>query len=302
MTYQTFTDSVVDYLHQNLGKSCKITIQPIIKNNHLILDGLTILEEDLNVSPTIYLNYYYSELASGEKSMETIQKQVLQTYLANRPTEPIDVSFFTNYENVRRRFVYKLVNQKQNEELLSEIPHVKYLDLAIIFYCLVSTTPMGNATILIHNNHLNYWNITRETLYQEALHNTPLLLPHELLDMNHVLSDITAMDTNFSEPDVISPMNILTNTQRLNGAGVILYPKLLEKISDTLSNDLYVIPSSIHEVLLLPAEPYYTVAELNEMIDEVNTTQVSAEEILSNHVYYYSRKEKALQIPESILA
>ncbi len=296
MTYEKFKVSVVDYMHQHLDAAHKINIHPITKNNHVLLDGLTILEADCNISPTIYLNYYYDELLTGSKTLESIQKQILQTYLINRPEEKIDVSFFTNYENIRNRIAYKLINKKQNEELLKEIPHASYLDLALVFYCLVTTSIAGSATILIHNNHLQLWNVTAEALEVQARKNTPLLLKAEFLDMDHVLEDHVRQDVAL--PPEHSPMRILTNSKRLNGASCLLYPQLLDDAATKLNSDFYIIPSSIHEVLLLPAEPLYTVSELNEMVTEVNTSQVSTEEILSDHVYLYSRSMKRLLIPE----
>ena len=91
-------------------------------------------------------------------------------------------------------------------------------------------------------------------------------------------------------------MYVLTNTQKLYGAGCMLYPGLLEAISEKLDADLYLLPSSIHEVILLPAESRICQKELAEMVDSINRTELAADEILSSSVYYYSRTQQALSI------
>jgi hypothetical protein len=266
-----------------------------------LLDGLTIQENNCNISPTIYLNYYYDELLTG-KPLSVICDHILQTYHSSKPDENIDVSFYTNYENISNKILFKLIHAKKNEELLKEIPHILYLDLAIVFYCLISTTPGGSATILIHNQHLNFWNIQTSDLYQQALCNTPSLLKVELKNMNTIMQElfIDGQLDDCMEADS-SPMYVLTNTQKLYGAGCILYTDVLNQFATRLDTDLYILPSSIHEVILLPADPDTSVEELNQMVCDVNETQVLSEEILSDHVYFYSLSQKELLIPDHFI-
>ena len=147
-----------------------VTIQEIIKNNDTHYDGLTILSNQLNISPTIYLNFYFKQYLKG-RSLEEICHDILSVYEENKPSGNIDISFFTNYEQVKKRIVFKLINYEQNKNLLQKIPHIKILDLAIIFNCLVDADETGNATILIYNQHLSLWNITKDDLYHLAMKN-----------------------------------------------------------------------------------------------------------------------------------
>lgn len=59
MTYSEFKRLVLSFFREQLGASTELSIQPVTKNNQVILDGLIILESGCNVSPTLYLNYYY---------------------------------------------------------------------------------------------------------------------------------------------------------------------------------------------------------------------------------------------------
>ena len=76
---------------------------------------------------------------------------------------------------------------------------------------------------------------------------------------------------------------------KLNGAAVILYPKLIKKIADEFKSDFVLLPSSIHEWLLIPAESPENISMFSQMVTEVNDTQLADEEKLSDHAYYYSR-------------
>lgn len=294
MTYSEFQQLAVSFLREQLGPSTEISVQPVTKNNHVVLDGLIILEPGCNASPTLYLNYYYDMVKNGTPAPNVLQ-QLLQTYRQNKPEENIDIRFFTEYKNVSGRILYKLINAGQNAKLLPEIPHIKFLDLAIVFYCLVSTNEMGSATILIRSQHLSFWNATPDMLYQQAVQNTPRLLPPKLLDMNTLLREFAPgiLDTAPSAP---SPLYVLTNAQKLYGASSILYSRILKNFALTKKSDFYILPSSVHEVLLLPAESHTNPLELNKMVQEVNQTQLSREDILSDHVYYYSLQEQKIQI------
>lgn len=297
MTYLEFQQQILHYLTDALSADTRLIIQPILKNNQVQLDGLTILENGCNISPTIYLNYYYEELQKGA-SLAFLQQQILNTYLANKPTESIDVSFYTSYGNVSERILFKLIRKESNEELLSQIPHIDYLDLAVVFYCLVTASPAGSATILIRNEHLRFWNVTTNDLYELALKNTPRLFPPVLHNITEIVGPLLA-EPEFCEYSIEKPvpMYVLTNTGKLYGAACLLYPDLFSSLSDELHGDFYILPSSVHEVILLSVNEVESLPALNAMIHDINETQLDPEEILSDHAYLYSVTGKKLSLP-----
>ena len=148
MTYQQFLTEIQLQIHSLFDTDVTIQLHKIQKNNGVTLDGLTILQKGCNISPTIYLNDYYKEYQAG-KSIHNIILHIREIYRAYRPSSSVDVAFFTNFENVRHRILFKLIHYQKNEELLKEIPHFRYLDFAVVFYCLLSSSSQGNATILI---------------------------------------------------------------------------------------------------------------------------------------------------------
>jgi len=290
MTYQEFKQNTIHTISGALGSGFSVTLQDIVKNNDTHLDGMTILAEQSNISPTIYLNYYYEQYLHG-KSFSAICDDILRSYHKNTPAGKIDISFFTDFQKVKKHLIFKLVNYERNRCLLAKVPHVRYLDLAIVFHCLLKTPDNGYATILIHHPHLAFWNISQQELFDLAMKNTPKLLHYEL----HNMSDILATMFHEEAPDLTNdnflpiPMYVLSNASKLNGSGCILYKDLLSDIADRLKSDFYIIPSSVHEVLLIPSKHAASPQELSSMVREVNAAQLSKEEILSDHVYYYSR-------------
>lgn len=301
MTYDTFKEQILAGMKARIPLA-SLSIQSVVKNNNVQLDGLTIMEGGTNLSPTIYLNYFYETYQNGVE-FSSILDTILHTYQSNKPRGKIDTSFFTDYANVRSHIAYKLIHYERNRHLLADLPHFRYLDLAIVFYCLVSSSPSGNATILIRKDHLRFWNISPTQLFDAAKENTPRLLSYDLRNMNDLMEELLApAHSTLSDPDIkkedaaICPMYVLTNQNNLNGASCILYEHLLEHFADRLCCDLYILPSSIHEVILIPATSDTSYQELSQMVQEVNDTQVSPEEILSDHVYYFSRSSGSIRM------
>lgn len=293
MEYETFKQVVIERLEYDIPDPKKITIQTVYKNNGLSLDGLVIMENHCNISPTLYLNYYYDSYEKGA-SFQRVYETILENYRQNKPSQSIDVRFFTQFENTKSKIMFKLINYERNKILLQNIPHIRFLDLAIVFYCLISmNTQVGNATILIHRPHLDYWNITLEELFRIAKKNTQKMLPAKLNNMNDVLQELSEKHILFSsipQDEDIYPMFVLSNQMNLYGAVCILYEDLLKKYAAQTETDFYILPSSIHEVILIPAMEQNCHQELSKMVQEVNHSQLLEEEILSDHAYYYSRK------------
>lgn len=296
LSYETFKQQLLADLHASFPENTRISIDSFSHNNRFSVDGLTILESGNNISPTIYLEPYFKRYEQGTSYPE-ITRQICEYYNEHRFTHSVDTSFFTCLEHVRPQIVYKLVNYDKNRELLEEIPHFTYLDLAIVFYYLVPDNTKGNASILIYNSHLTYWNISKDMLLLLAGQNTPQLLPWRYDSMMSLLfpSQNELLGENRQEtPDIPGsetlPMHILTNNRRFLGACCILYPNALKEISEDLKDNLILLPSSIHEFIVVPASFTDNAQFLRDIVCEVNLTGVLPEEVLSDSIYYYERE------------
>lgn len=300
MEFTNFTTLVREEVERRTGDNYRVRLNDVRKNNGVVLRGLTVMQDDSNISPTIYLNNYYEEYISGRATLVNVVNDVMDTYRRNKVNQSVDMRYFLNYESVKQSIVYKLVNTEKNKELLEDIPHIDFLDLSIVFQCMIAQEELGRASILIHNVHLKLWDVSVEKLYQAARENTQRLQEYEIKTMAEVLREIVRTENpeEADDEDYVTglsenvPMYVLSNKSRVEGAACMLYPNLIRDFADAVGSSLYIIPSSIHELLLLPAGQEEESREIKHMIREINDTQVNAEEILSYSLYFYDREER----------
>lgn len=301
MEFTYFTTLVREEVEKRTGDCYKVRLNDVTKNNGVVLRGLTVTQDDSNISPTIYLNDYYEEYMKGRATLLNVVNDVMDTYQRNKVNQNIDMRYFLDYERVKDSVVYKLINTEKNKELLEDIPHIEFLDLAIVFQCMVAQEDIGTASILIHNVHLKLWDVSVEKLYQAAKENTQRIHKYEIKSMSEVLCEVArvenpeAFDENSEETFSDSiPMYVLSNKRRVEGAACMLYPNLVQDFAEAIGSSFYIIPSSVHELLLLPTTHLDESGEIKNMIKEINDTQVSAEEILSYSLYLYDKEERKI--------
>ena len=296
MEYKEF----VEYIKMNAGyiagEGGNITINHVIKNNGCEMDGLVIMEKGKDIAPTIYLDSFYELYTNGE-NIKNIIRQIEVIYEQNKNNVTFDVNILKHFDTIKDKIVYKVVNYRSNEKLLEQVPHKRILDLAVVFYCLLDNEYGRSATALIYNNNLKNWNVTIDYVYKAALKNTPDLL-HSKISSMAALFEKCGVNVDGEEVDlkdyVPSDMYVLTNESKLNGAACILYENVLYDFAQKLGADLYILPSSVHEVILLPKLSMFEKDELVNMVKEVNTEGVAADEVLSDHVYEYNRTERLI--------
>ena len=296
MEYKEF----VEYIKMNAGyiagEGGNITINHVIKNNGCEMDGLVIMEKGKDIAPTIYLDSFYELYTNGE-NIKNIIRQIELIYEQNKNNVTFDVNILKHFDTIKDKIVYKVVNYRSNEKLLEQVPHKRILDLAVVFYCLLDNEYGRSATALIYNNNLKNWNVTIDDVYKAALKNTPDLL-HSKISYMAALFEKCGVNVDGEEVDlkdyVPSDMYVLTNESKLNGAACILYENVLYDFAQKLGADLYILPSSVHEVILLPKLSMFEKDELVNMVKEVNTEGVAADEVLSDHVYEYNRTERLI--------
>lgn len=284
MNYQEFVGSVTEFLRESLPGGTKLERIPLEKNNGVIADGLTIRQEGRQVAPAIYLDACYREYLQG-RSLSGIYNRILACCENRSVEERLNMDMFTDYGRLRDSVVYKLVNYERNKEMLTRIPHLPFFDLAIVFYCLLTDEVLGTATVLIHNSHLKLWNAGCSDLYRDARRNSARLLPARLARMSDMIRELSDEEELF---DMDIPMYVLTNEVKALGAACILYEGILGRCADTIGEDYYILPSSIHEVILVPASAVQEPGELSRMVRDINETQVEDTEILSDQAYLYS--------------
>ncbi len=295
MKIEDFLEIIKNSIIEKLGNGYQVTVCKSDKNNGVVYTGLRIQKNNSPVAPIIYLNEHFRQYKNGNTTLSSITEYVVKESRKKSPY--VDIQQYLTYENIRKNVVYRLVNTESNRDLLEDIPHLEFLDLSIIFRCLVTQEDIGSASILIHNVHMKLWDITIQELYHDAVMNTPRLEEYEIKDMTEVMREImTAENSDGSDQEEYMeefsdsvPMYVLSNKNRIEGAGCMLYPDLMKNFSEKIRSSFYIIPSSVHECLLLPTKENEQSGEIRNMIKEINDTQVSVEERLSYSLYYYDK-------------
>lgn len=293
MSMEGFAKCVQMDLADRFGKEYEVIVQDFEKNNHVFLKGLTIFSRERNVSPTIYLEPYYERYFSETMTLENVVDDIANTYYERLPEEDFDSDSILNFEQVSSNIIAKLVNAERNEELLKHVPHIMWNDLAIVFQVLVEKRRMDFATILVRNRLMSMWDVDAEQLMECAKINTPKLLPLQVDSMGSFLGELVDMgmdcDLFAGVDDTIGEIHIVTNEMKINGAISCFYPGILKELADKLESDLVLLPSSVHEFLIIKGSSQNDVY-WNNMIQEVNAADcVSEEEIHSDHAYYFRR-------------
>lgn len=333
MDYSAFKEAIVKVIGEKLGKDYRLRTFEVKKNNGILLDNLSISREGDTISPCIYLQYYYGEYMDG-KDLDQLSDDMIDYYFRSLPSH-FDPEKFFNDENIRRHLVCRLVNTKRNTQLLAECPHVQYLNLSVIFYLLFDDEEIGAGAVVLHNSNLEDMNLREDELLDLAIANMKRMLPADLVAMddlirelrsgkskhsrqnNNLMSENESADSNQTASEDRSaddgdltddnitddaaedeklPLYVLTNTRRSYGAAWIMDPDVLKKISGKLEDDFYILPSSVHECMILPVHFREDPDSLAQMVEEINESQVAPEEILSDNVYVYHRKEGVLKI------
>ena len=304
---QSFKTEIQKRIAEKLGEDFLVKITEVFKTN-VTLDAVTIYNRNssTNITPTIYLNSYYNDFSQGV-ALDDIVEKIVEVYDTHKKEEPVDVSKFRNFELVKDRIACKIINRDLNQKLLEDVPHDEVLDMAVVFYVVFDVNKFGNASILIHNSHLDIWGISKEELSELAYQNTPKILGVSIQSMSEVMGAMIRADIqkNMSfEADEqtiedmmeqmvsgVDNMYVLSNTHKLNGAVLMTYPEILREFAmQHQVEKVIVIPSSIHEALLLIGENVLETEfdYFNAMVQEVNDTTVNDDEILNNHCYLYT--------------
>lgn len=296
MVYKQFLTAVKERMEYVLGSEYKLILRKIPKNNGIVLDGLCIMRGDSNIAPAIYLNTCYQNFQSGIP-MEEIIAELLTLYHSHQSPPHLELYSLASYESVKDRIAFKLIHSQANRKLLNTVPHIEWLDLALVFYVCMNEDEDSLITSLIHNEHLTLWNISLEDLKDQAFSNTPRLFPSKLTSMSSLLEPLEQKE---SQTETAAPFFILSNTSGMNGAGSILYNHTLKHFADTIGGDVIILPSSVHEVLLLPDTGNISYSEMRRLVAHINESEVPEEDRLSNEVYVYSRSLDSISIASDI--
>lgn len=250
------------------------------------------LKPEGNIGPLLEARKYYEEYMHGTPYFYVLNLIVNNAVdaLDKIPTK-LDIDLNKLEENI---FI-QVVQTESNKEYLEKIPHLEIEDLSIICRFNVEISANDEGSIVISDEWLDILNISEEELLYIAKEHAPINRPVKIQSMNDV---IHTFGSEVSENTPKSPLVIVTNESGIDGASVLFYPGVLERCADILNGNFYILPSSLHEFLILGEDETVRAKELKAMVKDINDNILDPEEFLSNNVYHYDWKEKVFEIAD----
>lgn len=311
--FEDFCDYVQMSIKDHLPveqQDAKVTINNVMKNNGLTLHGVVVHPEGQCVAPTIYLEGFFKQYEEGA-DLDSVMDKIAGTISEhlNTPEEFSDVAqMYSNYDAVKDKIVMVVVNTAKNRELLSQVPHTEREDLSLIYKVVVGTGADGIGSITIRNEHMEQWGVTVDEIHEMAMKNTKEILPVMVQTMTEVMREMFGSDgmpeemaeMMFSDMPLNQQMFIISNKSKVNGAASMFYEDTLSELADKIGTSLYILPSSVHEVIAVSTD-MGTPEALAGMVREVNGGQVAPEEQLSDHVYKFDAKAKIISLADTTM-
>ena len=269
--------------------------------------GLMVRKEGEMLTPTINLNRLYEAYkAQPGVTMETVCRKIADIVI-EAPIQ-VDLKAILNYEDVKDKLFIRVSSAEANKEVLEIVPHQLKEDLAITYHVAVGKNQDGLSSMLITNEMMKEYGVTQEQIHEDAMKSSPRVMVPEVSSIGALIDEIYQKNILMLTPDEremlletlqesseMPTFFVVTNTERIDGAGVIFYPEFMDNMGELLGNDFFILPSSIHQMLILPDDGQVDAEMLRDMVKEVNATQVAPAERLTNDVYHFDTKDHVFE-------
>lgn len=304
MNYEQFLEQMKEELKARFAtdlppeySDVRIGIRDVEKLQGESYRGLSFRSGDSPVEANLNLTGAFQAYEAGRPFEDILKEVEAQLMKIVDRTPQFDVREMSDYESMKSKLMLEVIPQKGNEDRLENIPHQKVEDLALIYRLDMGDSIGGKMTSVITNQQLEAFGITAEQLHQDAVENAPVTHPASLRSMQEVMAEMMGMEPEETMPGEPT-MLVATVEGSFMGASVIQYPGFMEQASEKIGGDFFVLPSSIHEVLLIPDEEKTDFHELASMVQSINESQVAPAERLSDNVYHYDKADKVFELAE----
>lgn len=290
-------ENILAYLPEDY-ESAHVELRQIPKNNDVIKNAIVVVEKENAVAPIIYLDDFYEEHLHHEKLLGAIMTRIAKMVWENRDVEQFGQiqQKFSDFEYIKSRIVMEVINAGQNKQFLQNIPYSiseAGSELAIIYKVVINEDEEGRASITVNDEHMKMWNVDVEDLHSYARENSNRICPAEVSSIQDLIGELLPFDSSEDIYEQGPNMYVITNKQRMNGASAMFYSDALKDIAEREGHDLFILPSSIHEVIAVSVD-MGSPEELGEMVKEVNKT-LSPGEVLSDHVFRFSAEDQKIK-------
>ena len=306
MNKNEFFEAVKDGVLENLKKTddtLEATISKVTKLNNIVYTGLSFKSQTTRVAPVVYLDEFFARFSDDDLSLNDVIVQVSEIYKTHSAdSQDIDVGCITDYNAIKDKIVPAICNAERCTDYLKDAPHEQFCNLAIYFRIIVDIRD-GEGSVLVSNQLMNSWNIGLDDIKSQAWENLKRDNPPSFKTMYDVLKESVPAFADVALPEETDDsccMHVLTNHSKTAGAVYMADTSVLEGIAGEMDSDLIILPSSRHEVIVLPiamAETPDKLADIKSMVTEINHNgTVSDEDFLGDSVYVYHREAGTVEI------
>ena len=315
MNFEAFMESIKKHIKEYLPESyqdAQVTIREQQKLNNRYM-GLTVIRPGDDRIPTINLTDLYRQSYENPRFRITdVLEQISQ--IIQREPERFDVSRLTQYEEAKKHLFMRVSNIEENLQVLDNVPYVERADLAITFHIAVEENEAGRASAIVTNNMMENFGVTRNQLYKDALENSSFIAPVMIDNLGELVGrmEIEEMEARGASEEEIrkaeeriyvesqyNPMFVVTNETLLYGGSAIFYPGVMDQLGEVLNGDFFILPSSVHETLVVPDNGRISCHELKAMVMAINEKEVAPEDRLTDEVYHYDTRDHVFEKAES---
>lgn len=309
MDYEQFKQAIADDVKARMEDStigkCDVEFHEVNKVNYGY-EAMTVKPENERIGVNLNVNQLYEKYQESGNYDQVLDNAVdtITHGLENSPE--LDVGALTDYEAMKEKLSLEVISKEANAEVLQNVPHKDMEDMAVVYRFVLDSDTAGRSTVLVTNNMLDNYGITADQLHQDALDNAPIARPAQIKGMSEVMYEIMGPQAEEMGIPQIDPkdeqMFVATVPDKTGGAGVIAYPNFMEEAAEKVGGSYFVLPSSLHEVILVPDDGRMNASELENMVKEVNATQVDPQDKLTDHVYHYDAKEHIFELADKFTA
>ena len=189
MEYLNFCEKVKQQLLQLVEDTTTVRIQKVLKNNNVVRYAAIITEENCKISPSIYLENFYSDYING-KTLSDICSEIISMHKKYKGGIDFDIDNYFDYNFVKDKLYLKIINKAKNKEFLQNVPYREFCDLALIVYIALEEACNGQATIVVNNKNLEMWNVTKEQVFDTAYLNAYESTPPKLEKISTIIREL----------------------------------------------------------------------------------------------------------------
>ena len=289
---EEFLNKIVKAVKEKVGTECEVRTREVKKNNGLVLQAIEIWAYGESATEEIYIDSLLDRVETCEIGLDEAAREVIRIHKEHYSNEFKDMVKRIDKQYVLANVTYQLVNKEKNRERLSDMPYRDFLDLAVIYRVIVAENGSKTCSFEVKNAICKKHGISGDELESAARRNTEGK-GFRMWPIASIIAEASGVQEEDCEGNI--PMWVFSNDRRHDGAAVMLYEGYFDKLARRIESDLYILPSSIHEVIAVP-DNGMDKDELRAIVRMINSSEVPEDEVLSENVYRYCRKEKSLVI------